>query len=335
MGDVISISADLVNISGFTIQNGGDDAKDACIKINSFYGGAIILGNHITNTLGMGWGNYGIYLYRSDYNRIVNNIVSNIDGNMGLYFFQSCNNKILNNTISNNRWGIYFSSSDENEIIGNTFSSNNLCGIELFGSSDNVIYHNNFIDNNQHVWEQISHDNIWDNGYPSGGNYWDDYTGVDIFLGPGQNISGRDGIGDTPYNISGGNNQDRYPAINYNGWINNPPDAAARPSGPTFGINNRLYTYTTSTTDVDGDQLWYNFSWDDSTFSGWFGPYISGKTVQASHAWAHGGLYHVRVKAKDIYGVESDWSESLRVRIFGVQMRKVEGLESAPPIPPG
>ncbi|RLI64672.1 MAG: hypothetical protein DRO67_03850, partial [Candidatus Asgardarchaeum californiense] len=55
--------------------------------------------------------------------------------------------------------------------------------------------------------------NTYDNGYPSGGNYWDDYTGEDNFSGPNQNISGPDGIGDTPYLIPGGSNQDRYPLM--------------------------------------------------------------------------------------------------------------------------
>jgi len=54
--------------------------------------------------------------------------------------------------------------------------------------------------------------NIWDDGYPSGGNYWSDYNGTDLFSGPYQNITGSDGIGDTPYVIDE-NNRDRYPLM--------------------------------------------------------------------------------------------------------------------------
>jgi len=52
--------------------------------------------------------------------------------------------------------------------------------------------------------------NVWDDGYPSGGNYWSDYTGVDVKGGPDQDLPGSDGIGDTPY-VLDTNNRDRYP----------------------------------------------------------------------------------------------------------------------------
>jgi len=53
---------------------------------------------------------------------------------------------------------------------------------------------------------------IWDNGYPSGGNYWSDYKDADLYSGPYQNETGSDGIGDTPYTIDA-NNVDRYPLM--------------------------------------------------------------------------------------------------------------------------
>ncbi len=44
---------------------------------------------------------------------------------------------------------------------------------------------------------------MWDDGYPSGGNYWSDYKGVD---------ANGDGIGDTPHVIDE-YNKDRYPLM--------------------------------------------------------------------------------------------------------------------------
>jgi len=78
-------------------------------------------------------------------------------------------------------------------------------------SSNNKFYHNNFIDNTQQVYfDYSSHANVWDDGYPSGGNYWSDHTGVDLYSGPYQNETGSDGIGDIPYTIYP-NNTDGYP----------------------------------------------------------------------------------------------------------------------------
>jgi hypothetical protein len=58
----------------------------------------------------------------------------------------------------------------------------------------------------------VSHGNIWDNGYPSGGNYWSNYTGIDLYSGPYQNVTGGDGIGDRPHTINS-NNTDHYPLM--------------------------------------------------------------------------------------------------------------------------
>ena len=54
--------------------------------------------------------------------------------------------------------------------------------------------------------------NNWDYGYPSGGNYWSDYNGTDVYSGPYQNETGSDGKGDTPYSIDE-YNVDDYPLM--------------------------------------------------------------------------------------------------------------------------
>jgi parallel beta-helix repeat protein len=99
-----------------------------------------------------------------------------------------------------------------NIISGNEIAKNKEFGVGIAESSDNIFYHNNFTDNPCQVTCGRRSINIWDDGYPSGGNYWSDYTGVDLFGGPYQNMTGGDGIGDTPYIIDA-NNQDRYPLM--------------------------------------------------------------------------------------------------------------------------
>ena len=72
------------------------------------------------------------------------------------------------------------------------------------------------------------------------------------------------------------------------------------------------YVYTSSTTDPDGDQVYYKWYWGDET-SDWIGPYDSGDTAAASHVWDEKGDYNIKVKAKDVHGEESPWSDPLAI----------------------
>ena len=99
------------------------------------------------------------------------------------------------------------------------------------------------------------------------------------------------------------------------GEESNPPSKPSRPSGPAGGGTGTTYTYTTSSTDPEGDQIYYMFDWGDGTTSGWVGPFNSGSTGSASNSWDTQGSYLVKVAAKDTHGKISDWSDSLEVVI--------------------
>jgi hypothetical protein len=92
-----------------------------------------------------------------------------------------------------------------------------------------------------------------------------------------------------------------------------PPAIPEDLSGPTTGPINEEHTYTASTTDPEGDKIYYLFEWGDGEFSGWVGSYNSGATAQASHTWTEEGEYEIRVKAKDDHGVQSEWSDPLPI----------------------
>jgi hypothetical protein len=91
------------------------------------------------------------------------------------------------------------------------------------------------------------------------------------------------------------------------------PDA---PRGPTLGEVDTEYLLSTSTTDPEEDSIFYLFDWGDGTESGWIGLYGSGDTCETINVWESPGQYHVKAKAKDVNGYESDWSDSLVVTIF-------------------
>jgi parallel beta-helix repeat protein len=241
---------------------------------------------------------YGIYLEGEiNYNNITdNNIILNRRD--GIYIYHSNNNIIRGNNISSNKEnGIYFrDSTDYNRIIGNNITSNKETGIYIcyryYFSDNNTIYHNNFINNTQNAYDEGN--NTWDNGYPSGGNYWDDYNGTD---------SDGDGIGDTPYDISGDNNKDMYPLMYP--WVNQPPEEPII-NGPTQGKPGIDYNYTFLTTDPEEDYIWYYISWGDKEIIYIYGPYSSGEEITLSYNWSEKGTYLISCWVRDIYGAKSN-----------------------------
>ena len=246
-GSVIYMTSSYVTVSGFTVTNGdygvhliGDYAinhitiRDVIITSTSqtaFYaphsGGYHLIEDCIISN------NVGVSYAHQFGNSVIRNC--EIFGNVGfLSVAWGSGTLITNNRVHDNGRGIWFDSMF-NSIIEKNLVYNNLGGgisvgyvgryntirdnivhhntrgIDMNGSMviGNKVYHNALIDNTLQVQE--TGNNIWDNGYPSGGNYWSDYAGVDDYSGPGQNLPGSDGIGDTPYAFTG--NQDNYPLM--------------------------------------------------------------------------------------------------------------------------
>jgi len=144
----LGLNSNYTKISGFTIQNAGDDWYRAGIDVNS------------------------------DHNIISNNLIRSQRYGIALDFWAH-NCRISNNTFTGNSYGLKIYSTTPN---------------------NNIIYRNNFIENYIHGFDDSK--GIWD--YNGEGNYWDDYNGTD---------SDGDGIGDTPYYISGASTQDNNPLM--------------------------------------------------------------------------------------------------------------------------
>ena len=69
-----------------------------------------------------------------------------------------------------------------------------------------------------------------------------------------------------------------------------------------------IYNFTFTIHDSDLDDVYLFVDWGDGADSGWQGPYASDVDITLSHSWLEKGIYTVRAKAKDIHGVESDWT---------------------------
>jgi parallel beta-helix repeat protein len=127
----------------------------------------------------------------------------------GIYVKGGHSNTIAGNTLVNNEHCLYFSGTENNIVIENNIISNqtDLIGSEIVfeRSVNNMIFHNN-IDYifTWHIPVGICNSsNIWDIGFPAGGNYWSYYHGKEI---------DNSGIGDIPYFVDA-NNTDRYPLM--------------------------------------------------------------------------------------------------------------------------
>ncbi len=158
--NVISIIADEVNISGFTIRNCDDEWwLSAGIETNSDYN--IIFNNIFANNMN------GIFIGKtfSDFNKVFSNIFANnshglrIDGSNNSIFNNTIQNNnvgieigtwiykhnvVSNNTLENNEYGIITTQSEEIEIIGNNIIGG-YAGINVVKGTMNYIISYNIV----------------------------------------------------------------------------------------------------------------------------------------------------------------------------------------------
>ena len=96
---------------------------------------------------------------------------------------------------------------------------------------------------------------------------------------------------------------------------NNKPDKPIEITGKKTVTTNKEYEYTTQTIDPDNHQLFYLFNWGDGTATDWIGPINSGENIKIKHIWEKIGRYQIKVKAKDIHGAESEWSNPTSIAV--------------------
>jgi len=318
--DVLSITKNNVHITNFTIMRSDPDNRHG-ILLRGVSECRISQNKFIDNCNGIG-------LFESTSNVILRNHVKNSINN-GIGVWQSTSNIILENTITNNAEGIFLSGpSNYNSIFRNYIegnwvsgiglrwcaSNNNISGNYLVNNhygiwfrehdcSNNFAFHNNIINNTIQAYVEYTM-NTWDNGYPSGGNYWSDYNGTDLYGGQHQNETGSDGIGDTPYVIDE-NNTDRYPLINP--WGANAPIASFSwtPIIPEVG---ELVTFNASASMSIGSEI-VSYEWNFGD-----GIYATGKI--ATHAYDFPGNFTVTLNVTDSEGLWDIEQKQIEVRAF-------------------
>jgi parallel beta-helix repeat protein len=186
----------LSDISNNTVKN---------LKLSSFNIGIVVMGSDnnkiLENTITDNF--RGLDLTASENNTVSGNYIANNNDGIAL---ENMYNNIIENTITNNtNIGIFLNGAGYNNIIGNDITKNSR-GILVHICYNNVIYHNNFVNNTNHV-ETDDSNGIWDNG--EDGNYWSDY---EERYPDAKELDGS-GVWDTP-DVIDENNQDNYPLMN-------------------------------------------------------------------------------------------------------------------------
>jgi parallel beta-helix repeat protein len=253
---VVKITSDDIFFSKFDVVNGSrgifiDSASNISIyknNLKSNEGDGIFIdsssNNFINNNSILNNANTGIWLLNTVNSKIENNSINGHTSYPGIYLQRSSDNYFFNNDIFDNAGGITISESLKNIFFGNIINNNQIQGILIQdNSNNNRIYGNHLINNGQWYQKANARDectNYWDNGHPGNndyvytsgdpwcGNQWSDhwFGNKDGFKGPNQDIPGRDGIADTPYQITGGDNVDEYPILYSND--SNPPTCEIR-----------------------------------------------------------------------------------------------------------
>jgi parallel beta-helix repeat protein len=185
-----------VVVRGFTVRNG--------YGIYSAFSKDVVISDNIVSNCPQ-----GIILIGAANNTVSKNVITNSSVAI-LLSEDSTGNNVSENLLTRNSGDcICIDHSDGNTVSGNIITNNGLStapgyhvfGIRLSYSSNNVVFHNDLLENYEMAQGWMSVDNMWDNGKE--GNYWSDYMGAD---------ANGDGIGDTPYVIDA-NNTDRYPLM--------------------------------------------------------------------------------------------------------------------------
>jgi len=247
-GNVFTLAADNITVSGFTIQSADYSvASQYANGVNIKGDNCTVQGNDISNTF------WGVLCAIQSFTRISqNNITRNLKEGIRFYggslntisgnyiaenkasgvAIEGYSNVISKNTIINNTRGIGLGSS-YSVVVGNVIADNGESGIYFAGSNDtiaanqisnsgwaiyfpsffgaakgNKFYHNNFVDNSQNVFVSSTY-NV--NHWDDGaeGNYWSNY----VKENPDAEEVEDSGTGDVPFVICA-NNVDNHPLIN-------------------------------------------------------------------------------------------------------------------------
>jgi len=283
------------NEYGITVMEGSNNnsVMGNTVQSNGYYGLSLIdASTNRVSANAVRWnGANGICISNGTFNRLdANNVTGNDNG---IDLWEAGNNNVAGNWLWNNTNGIYLEYSDRNWIENNNASGNSECGIRLASSTGNRMFHNSLANNSVAQAMDASGGNAWDNGYPSGGNFWGEFVQQDANL---------DGFGDAPYLSIKGNmgSRDRYPLMR--AWF---PDAE-RPvaeAGADMAVDENNAVTFNGTASHDNVGI-VNYSWQFSEKQS----VVTLYRPLTEYNFAEPGTYSVTLNVTDSAGnTGSDW----------------------------
>lgn len=116
-------------------------------------------------------------------------------------YLDSCHrDRLEGNAVGETEWGLFLWDSFDCVIVGNLLQGCRLGVALVHTSARNLVFHNAFLECERPA-ACDGPGNRWDNGYPSGGNFWGGVELTDRLSGPDQDEAGSDGIGDSPVEV--------------------------------------------------------------------------------------------------------------------------------------
>lgn len=256
----------------------------------------------------MGGGSFGIKMNYA-YNCVVSgNAITQIDYTGIWSLWDSFNNTISSNLVANCSYGgilMELYTTDcvlyNNTLVNNTDDwYGRAGGVALVDCTEVTVYHNTFMDNAPaNAYDSSEADNRWNESYPTGGNYWDDYSGVDEMSGAGQDEVGADGFGDTQFDLDADTN-DSYPLMAAPG-SDTPPVASFTftPDTADAGVEFSFDASGSSDAEDPVEDLQVRWDWDGD--GNWDTGYSTVKT--ATHTYSAPDTYTVRMEVMDTGGM--------------------------------
>ncbi len=303
-------------------QNGGgvslDSSENAALLANRMVSNSapgITLGPGVANVQMVGnilsdneWGVY-VNGASSNLTLIANDVSANRAG--GIDFGSTTKITLTGNRVARNgNFGIVVGYGADTLITDNTIANNGY-GIYLYGRpmgpTGVLVHHNRIMANRAQGFDDQGPENVWDDDYPSGGNWWSDYGGVDRCSGPNQDICpSPDGIGDTPY-VLDGDSRDRFPLMQPPPPRNAPPVAVLSVDPDVLAPGQPAVVTANGSFDPDGTITAYTFTFGDGASTG------DVPTPFGPHAWTAPGTYLVEVVVTDNQGATSRASARVSV----------------------